>query len=37
MRGNIVRTLVRGTTVFADGKIVGQPAGHLIAPTRTNH
>jgi len=34
MRGKIVRTLVRGTTVFADGKIVGQPSGCLITPKR---
>ena len=29
----VVRTLVRGLTVFADGRIVGAPAGRLLTPT----
>ncbi len=29
----VTRTLVRGRTVFADGKIVGPPAGRLVTPT----
>jgi allantoinase len=29
----VVRTLVRGRTVFADGQIVGPPAGRLLTPT----
>jgi allantoinase len=29
----VARTLVRGRTVFADGKIVGRPAGRLLTPT----
>ncbi|GHO85334.1 allantoinase [Dictyobacter formicarum] len=31
-RGRIVRTLVRGQTVFLDGKIVSPPIGHLLKP-----
>jgi len=29
----VARTLVRGRTVFADGRIVGPPAGRLLVPT----
>ncbi len=29
----VVRTIVRGRTVFADGRIVGPPAGRLLNPT----
>jgi allantoinase len=32
LRGRIVRTLVRGTTVFLDGKIVAGPGGKLLRP-----
>jgi allantoinase len=32
LRGRVVRTLVRGTTVFADGRLVGEPAGRLVTP-----
>jgi allantoinase len=32
LAGRIVRTLVRGTTVFRDGKIVAKPLGRLLAP-----
>ena len=31
-RGVVRRTLVRGTTVFQDGKILGKPAGRLVRP-----
>jgi allantoinase len=31
-RGVITRTLVRGTTVFRDGKIVSKPLGRLVRP-----
>ncbi len=31
-RGRIVRTIVRGQTVFADGKICGEYRGQLITP-----
>jgi len=31
LHGKILRTLVRGTTVFENGKIVGQPAGRLVS------
>jgi allantoinase len=34
LRGRIVRTLLRGTTIFADGKIVAKPAGRLVKPAR---
>jgi allantoinase len=33
LRGTIVRTLVRGQTVFLDGKPVGEPRGHLLKPS----
>ena len=33
MQGRVVRTLSRGATVFADGKIIGEPAGRLIKPS----
>lgn len=33
-RGNVVRTIVRGTTVFLDGQIVSEPIGQLIKPSR---
>jgi allantoinase len=32
LRGRIARTLVRGTTVFAAGRIVAAPAGRLVTP-----
>jgi allantoinase len=35
LRGRVVRTLVRGTTVFADGRIVAdRPLGRLLTPTK---
>ena len=34
-RGNVVRTVVRGTTVFREGQIVSEPVGRLIKPSRT--
>jgi hypothetical protein len=30
----VVRTLVRGTTVFHDGRIVAEPLGRLLTPTK---
>jgi allantoinase len=33
-RGNVVRTVVRGTTVFRDGRIVSEPVGRFIKPSR---
>jgi hypothetical protein len=30
LRGRVVRTLARGTTVFADGRVAGPPAGRLV-------
>ncbi|MDB5077548.1 MAG: allantoinase [Chloroflexi bacterium] len=32
VRGRVVQTLVRGTTVYRDGEIVGQPLGRLVTP-----
>jgi allantoinase len=32
LNARVARTLVRGRTVFADGKIVGPPAGRLLIP-----
>ena len=37
LRGRVVRTLVRGTTVFLDGRIVADaPIGRLLTPTKGN-
>ena len=33
LRARVIRTLVRGRTVFGDGRIVGGPAGRLLIPT----
>ncbi len=33
-RGNVVRTIVRGTTVFREGEVVSEPVGRLIKPSR---
>lgn len=33
LKGRVVRTILRGCTVAADGRIVSQPAGRLIKPT----
>ncbi len=33
LRGVVVRTLVRGRTVFRDGAIVAEPAGRLVRPS----
>jgi allantoinase len=34
LRGQIVRTLLRGQTIFLDGGIVGKPSGRLLKPQR---
>ena len=34
IRGRTVRTLVRGNTIFADGKPAMNPMGRLIRPSR---
>jgi allantoinase len=34
LRGRVARTIVRGTTVFLDGKIVSEPIGQLLMPDR---
>jgi allantoinase len=33
LRGRVVRTLVRGHTVFLDGQIVSEPIGRLVRPS----
>ena len=33
-RGRVVRTILRGTTIFRDGKVVSEPVGRLIKPGR---
>ena len=33
LRGRVVRTIVRGQTVFRDGQIVSRPIGQLLKPT----
>jgi allantoinase len=33
LKGRVKRTVVRGQTVFCDGKFVGEPRGRLIKPT----
>ncbi|HKP52747.1 MAG TPA: allantoinase [Chloroflexia bacterium] len=35
MNGRVVRTMVRGTTVFRDGTIVSGPVGRLVKPAYT--
>jgi len=34
LRGRIRRTILRGQTMFQEGKIVGGPVGRLVKPTR---
>jgi len=34
--GRIARTMVRGKTVFLDGRVVSGPVGQLVKPTRGN-
>jgi len=34
LRGRIVRTVLRGGTVYRDGKMVSNPIGRLVTPTR---
>jgi allantoinase len=34
LKGRVVRTLVRGTTVYRDGRIVAEPLGRLLTPTK---
>ena len=31
-RGKVVRTVLRGSTVFREGKIVSEPMGRLVRP-----
>lgn len=33
-QGRVVRTVLRGTTVFSDGEIVSEPTGRLVKPER---
>ena len=32
LRARVVRTILRGRTVFADGRLVGEPRGRLVVP-----
>jgi allantoinase len=34
LRGRVARTILRGTTVFHDGRIVAEPLGRLLTPTK---
>jgi allantoinase len=34
LTGKVVRTILRGQTVFKDGKIVSKPLGNLVRPTK---
>jgi allantoinase len=34
LRGRVMRTILRGRTVYRDGKIVSNPIGRLVTPTR---
>jgi allantoinase len=34
LTGKVVQTILRGQTIFKDGKIVSQPRGRLVRPTR---
>ena len=34
-RGNVARTVVRGTTVFREGEVVSEPVGRLLTPQRS--
>ncbi len=37
LRGRVVRTIVRGQTVFRDGQIVSRPIGQLLKPDSSVH
>jgi allantoinase len=32
LRGKVLRTILRGQTIFHDGKIVAKPSGNLVKP-----
>ena len=34
LHARVVRTVLRGRTVFQDGRQVGEPAGRLVRPAR---
>jgi allantoinase len=34
LRGKVVRTILRGKTIFKDGSIVAQPSGRLVKPAK---
>ena len=34
LRGRIVRTVLRGQTIYCDGKLAAQPMGQLVRPNR---
>jgi allantoinase len=33
LTGRVVRTILRGETIFRDGRIASPPRGHLVEPT----
>ncbi|MBI2022599.1 dihydroorotase, partial [Candidatus Daviesbacteria bacterium] len=33
VKGKVIRTVLRGQTVFENGKIVGEPSGKVVYPT----
>jgi allantoinase len=35
LHGRIVRTLLRGQTIFLDGQVISEPCGRLVCPTRS--
>ena len=35
LRGRVVRTILRGQTIFRDGKLQARPTGKLVTPTRS--
>jgi allantoinase len=34
LTGRVIQTILRGQTIFKDGKIVSLPAGRLVKPER---
>jgi len=34
MRGEVKRTILRGRTIFSDGRMIGRPEGRLITPKK---
>ena len=34
LTGRVIQTILRGRTIFKDGKVVAVPSGHLVKPLR---